>query len=115
MGVLNIVRYVATTKGTDLRTPDWRNRLARAMLFFIPRASPDHEPIYPRVRKWLVEIDDSGQPNREIGLDHDGLPVLAAPNERNAGFWTDSPYRFTAEEGEVIEAAYFEALWKRAT
>jgi hypothetical protein len=107
--------YVATTKATDFASPDWKERLVRAVLFFIRRASPDHEALYPYVRKWLIEIDEFGQTHREIGLDHNGTPLLAAPDEKNIGFWTDAPYRFTPHESEPIDAGYFESLWQRTS
>ena len=86
----------------------------RRLLWFIPSASPDHEARYSKVRRWLLEVDDSGAPQREVGLADDGNPLIAAPDERNFGFWTDSSYLFHSSEGEAIDAAYFETLWRLA-
>jgi len=56
------------------------------------RANPDNERLYPRVSRWLLEIEtDDGIPTREIGLDEHGNTLLAAPDHRNWGFWTDEP------------------------
>ena len=103
--------YGSTTKSTNHEPNDWRIKIARALLWFIPRSAPDHELLYPSVRKWLVEIDEKGNANREIGLGKDNAPLFAAPEGRNIGFWTDSPYAFSREELAPIEASEFERLW----
>lgn len=89
-------------------------RLIKAILFFIPRANPDQEKLYPHVAKWLIEIDESGAPVREIGMDKDEPPLFAAPNNRNFGLWTDSDKRFAIEELEPSSKQEFESLWQRA-
>jgi hypothetical protein len=105
------MRYGATTKATDLRADDWGTKAVRILLGFIPRASPDNEHLYPHVKKWPLEIDDKGNPQREIGLGVEGIPLFAAPDIRNYGFWTDSPYVFTAHELEPISVEEFEFNW----
>jgi hypothetical protein len=97
---------------TDIKAPSWKGRWLRRVFWFIPSANPDHEALYPRIRRWLIEVDDSGTPQREIGLDEEGNPLVAAPDIRNMGFWTDSPYRFSVTEGEPIDATYFESVWR---
>lgn len=106
--------YGSTTLATEFAPDTWRLKLARAVLFFIPRGSPDQERFYPLVRKWCLEIDDSGVPMREIGLDAEGRPLFGAPNGRNYGFWTDSPKTFQPSELNGIPAEEFERLWHEA-
>jgi len=88
-------------------------RLIKAILFFVPRANPDQEKLYPHVAKWLVEIDESGAPIREIGMDKNNSPLFAAPNIRNYGFWTDSDKKFEIQELEPSSKEEFESIWKR--
>ena len=89
------MNYGSTTQATDFAPDDWKVRLFRAALWFIPRANPDFEPLFVHVRRWLVEVDDSGRVQREVALGNDGAPLFAAPNERNFGFWTDSAKAFS--------------------
>ena len=109
------MRYGSTTKATDFSAPDWKIRLAKAVLFFIPAANPYSETLYPRVRKWLIEVDDDGAPSREIGLDADGLPLFRAPEARDLGFWTDSDVLFAPVDLEPIPAEDFARLWSEAS
>jgi hypothetical protein len=51
------MHYGSTEKFTDwdereLRS--WKVRLLYLLLFFIPKANPDNEKLYPKVRKWLL-------------------------------------------------------------
>ncbi|WP_299775893.1 hypothetical protein [uncultured Pseudoteredinibacter sp.] len=87
-------------------------RLIKTALFFIPRANPDQEKLYPSVAKWLIEIDERGIPIREIGIDQDNAPVFTAPNDRNFGFWMDSDKRFKVDELEPSSYEEFESFWQ---
>jgi hypothetical protein len=84
-------------------------RIWRALLL-IPRKNPDHERFYHHVRKWFLELDDSGVPVREIGLDSEGRPLFGAPDGRNPGFWTDNPEAFE-DQLSPISAEEFETFW----
>ena len=47
--------YGITTEATDFTDEllsDWRVRLIKTILFFLPRANPDNERLYPRVKSW---------------------------------------------------------------
>ncbi len=88
-------------------------RLIKAVLFFIPQANPDQEKLYPSVAKWLIEIDKSGAPVREIAMDKNDAPLFAAPNSRNFGLWTDSNKRFEVGELEPSTKEEFESLWQK--
>ena len=108
------VHHGTTTEATDFVPPDRKARLVRIALWFIPRANPDFEPLFPQVRKWLVEIDESGQAQREIAVGANDTPLFAAPDERNRGFWTDSEKTFAKSELVPLSALEFEQLWSRA-
>src|SRR3954468_10074230 len=89
-------------------------RLVRVALSFIPRANPDFEALFPQVHQWILEIDDVGHPQREVALNAEGIPLFAAPNDRNCGFWTDSDKTFSDAELSPVDASKFEELWSHA-
>ena len=103
--------YGSTLLATNFGPDCWQVRLWRALLFFIPRANPDNEPLYRNVRKWYLELDDDGVPVREIGLDSDGRALFGAPDKRNFGFWTDSTETFERDKLSPILPEEFERLW----
>jgi hypothetical protein len=74
-------------------------------------ANPDYSPRLHLVREWFVEIGDDSLPWREIGLNGDGEPVLAGPDDRNHGFWLDTNTTFADFSGEPISQEEFEAVW----
>jgi hypothetical protein len=105
------MRYGSTLKATNLPPQDWKVKALRLFLWFVPRAAPDQEPLYPRVRKWLVEVDEGGNVAREIALGENDIPLFAAPDARNRGFWSD--HAFLKDELVPIGADHFEQLWSR--
>ena len=113
------MRYGVTTEATDFsaaRMNDWRVKVVKALLFFIPRANPDNEPDYPKVKSWALELSDEGIPQREIGLSESGVVLFAAPDERNTGFWPDmASKRFKTEELKPLSAEEFQSLWLSAS
>jgi hypothetical protein len=109
--------YIRTKEATGWSRADfqdWRARFLRAVLFFIPNANPDHEKLYPEVSEWLLEIDEKGRPNREIGLDSKGQSLLAAPDEKNFGLWTDSPSILDPQQYDQVTKEEFEEKWRQA-
>jgi hypothetical protein len=84
------MQYFQTTEATDFRPFDWRAKLIKSVLWFIPHANPDFERRYPEVRMWYVEVNEKGAPQRELGVSASGEPIVAGPWGRNIGFWTDS-------------------------
>lgn len=56
----------------------------------LPAANPDYDARIPVVHTWWLEIIDDGTPSREIGLDATGVTLLALPDGRNVGYWTDN-------------------------
>jgi hypothetical protein len=110
--------YGRTKKFTDWDDRDiksWKVRLLYLLFFFIPKANPDHEKLYPKVKEWLLEIDQSEQPVREIALDKDGNVLFASPNKRNFGFWTDVDGPVRKHELLPVEQSVFEDLWRKAS
>lgn len=81
--------------GSDLTGADKsRNRrkkkLVQTILFFIPNANPDHDPLMDDVEYWLLEIDSNHKlPLREIAIDKNGKTLFISPWGRNLGLWTD--------------------------
>ncbi len=100
------------TDFTDEVISNWRVRLFKTVFFFIPRANPDHEKLYPQVKAWALELNDDGWPQREVGLDRSGRPLFGAPDQRNTGFWPDmAAQQFSQSDLEPLTAENFEALW----
>ena len=108
------MKYGYTTRATDWAPNSWRIKTLYAVFFFFPRANPDHEVLYPQVRKWAVEIDEVGDARREVGLDRDGQPIFCAPDCRNYGLWTDEVGAFTDADLEPMQAEEFQRLWRIA-
>lgn len=105
------MRYLRTTLATNIPPRRWKDKLVRAVLFFVPSANPDFENLFPSVRAWYVEVDDSGAAVREIGVDAAENPILVAPYRRNYGFWTDSNPPFPDDTATETTADRFEQLW----
>ena len=105
--------YLRTKMSTDFQPKSLGDRVVGALLFFIPRANPDYEPKLHLVREWLVEFDQDGRPDREVGLDAIGSPIVAGPNRRNYGFWLDTNMLFKDFAGEPVTKELFEAQWSR--
>ena len=105
--------YGSTKLETNWPKTQKSNWKIRLLSVFIPKADPDNELLYPLVDTWLLEVDDNGKPNREIGLDKQGVPIFSAPDHRNSGLWTDSPVTVDRENLVPIKRSYFEAMWVR--
>jgi hypothetical protein len=103
--------YGSTTLATNFGRDPWHVRFWRLFLFFIPRANPDNEPLYPHVRQWYLELDDSGVPRSRDWPRCTRQALFGAPDARNYGFWTDSTQRFEQTQLTPIHAAEFLRLW----
>ncbi len=104
---------IATTLGTD--EPEHREPaglLERFVRKIVPAANPDFESRYYAVRLWWIELDDVGVPQREIGLDSSGRPIVIGPFQENFGFWTDSSMTFSSSEWELVSPSEFDARWR---
>lgn len=109
------MKYIVTDLATGPYEPELKGqRIARRVLSAVlPQANPDFEGLYNDVRTWWIEVDEgSGLPEREIGLNAEGRPVVAAPFRENLGFWTDSDMFFQPKDYRCIESCAFEAKWK---
>lgn len=86
----------------------------------IPKANPDFDDKIDDVQYWLVEcVLETGTPEREIGLNKEGLVILKMPFKNNSGYWTDNNLllndfkeHFAASE---ISKESFEQNWERLT
>lgn len=82
----------------------------------IPIANPDFEKIFNEVTSWLIEFEaDSYYPNREIGLNELGKPIMIMPWKKNYGYWTDNnlvieDFRKHFETTDISKAE-FEKNW----
>ena len=57
----------------------------------IPKANPDFENKINLVEKWIIELDnETGIPEREIGMDKVGRIIVKMPFKNNYGYWTDN-------------------------
>jgi len=99
--------YLKSNKATDWEKPNLLTRLMQKL-----SANPDYEQALPEVAEWLIEFGEDQLPDREIGLNSSGIPVLAGPNERNYGFWLDTNMKLSNFESETIEKSYFEQKWQ---
>ena len=99
--------YLRSNKATNWEKP------GKFVSFFLKRLSSNlgYEKAFPDLHEWLIEFDDDGMPDREIGLDESGAPILAGPNERNYGFWLDTNMTIDDFEKDVIDKEYFESKW----
>jgi hypothetical protein len=77
----------------------------------IPLANPDFDRSYALVRKWWIEVDETGTPQRELGFDAHGRVIVAGPLADNFGFWTDSTMTFNPAEYKVAPGEEFESAW----
>jgi hypothetical protein len=105
------MHYGSTNRATNFGPDPWQVRVLRLLLFFIPKANPDNEKLYRFVKKWYLELNDANVPVREIGLGEQGEPLLAAPDQRNYGFWTDSSEPIDTEWLQPISAEEFHRAW----
>ncbi|MDP3556327.1 MAG: hypothetical protein Q8T03_03070 [Bacteroidota bacterium] len=68
-----------------------KKALVGILTTIIPKANPDFEDKLDDVQYWLVECDnETGIPEREIGLDKEGRVILKMPFKDNYGYWTDN-------------------------
>ncbi len=62
-----------------------------ALTTIIPKANPDFDDKIVDVDEWLVEInEETGKPDREIGINNEGQTIAIMPFNQNYGYWTDN-------------------------
>jgi hypothetical protein len=107
------VKYLRTTLATNWKLEKSLSQLViEKVLWFIPKANPDYEGKLHLVKEWLIEFDENGLPDREIGLAQNGEFVLAGPNPNNYGFWLDSNMEYKDITGVNCTSEAFNKLWQ---
>jgi hypothetical protein len=76
-------------------------------------SNSDFDNSYAEVRKWWVEVDESGTPQRELGFNAQGKVIVAGPLGNNFGFWTDSTMKFAVAEYRGVSEEAFAAVWSQ--
>ena len=112
------IKFKCPNSGTQ-KTPDnIGKRLIKTVLTSIlPIANPDFENKITDASFWLIEFEaDSYYPNREIGLDIQGNPIMIMPWRKNYGYWTDNnlvlkDFRSHFETVDISKEE-FEKAWK---
>ena len=93
----------------------FHNFLEKFLSTILPKANPDFENQIQNINIWLIEFDEDGIPEREIGLDKDGKTVMIMPWKDNYGYWTDNNFNLQDFENgfnsSEIEKDYFEKEW----
>ena len=106
--------FLRTQIATDWDDPTSESALAKVIRRLIPEANPSYRDKMHLVDSWYIEFTDDGLPYREIGVDADGVPVLAGPSSNDYGFWLDTNMTRSDFEGTEIDRPEFEALWAQA-
>ncbi|WP_374450909.1 hypothetical protein [Cloacibacterium normanense] len=79
------------SKKDGLIKSSFKKALVNILTKIIPKANPDFDDKIDEVQYWLVECDnETGIPEREIGLDKKGRIILKMPFKDNYGYWTDN-------------------------
>jgi hypothetical protein len=87
--------------------PAW----SKILKLVVPTANPDFDELIKEVHHWWIEVNDEGQPQREIGFREQGEAIMAMPLGDNDGFWTDSQMTFDSKKCEAVGEAEFEGRW----
>ena len=112
------IKFKSPNFGTRKTPENIGTRLLKTVLTTIlPIANPDFEDKISDASFWLIEFEaDSYYPNREIGLDIEGNPIMIMPWRKNYGYWTDNNLvlnDFRSHfETVVISKEEFEKAWK---
>ena len=94
------------------------NNLLAGMLRCRHDGNPDFAHLYPQVQFWFLEVD-RGRVLREVGFSEligaegNAIPIVLAPYGRNPGLWTTLGVVCSRRYGTEIEAAVFEAAWRK--
>jgi hypothetical protein len=93
--------------------------IVRFLALFIPTANPDFENKIDKVKYWLIECDnETGIPQREVGLDEEEKIILKMPYRKNYGYWIDNNLLLNDFKEHFIiseiSKQYFEESWIKA-
>ena len=75
------------------RSSFFKTLLWKFLSTIIPKANPDFENQIQNINIWLIEFDENGITEREIGLDKDEKTVMIMPWKDNYGYWTDNNFK----------------------
>ncbi len=67
-----------------------------------------------RAKAWWLEIDEKGAPQREIGFDESGTPIIVGPIADYQGYLIDASDDWSASTEDSAEARKnFEREWEK--
>jgi hypothetical protein len=114
------MKVVETTLGTERSYASnslFLTIIENVLRKLIPLANPDFDSSYALVRKWWIEIDDTGTPQRELGFDGGGKVIVAGPlggpSGENFGYFTDSTMTFNSADYVVVSEKAFGTAWSQ--
>jgi hypothetical protein len=90
------IRFDAPQNATKINSENVLKRSIKGLVKKIlervmPLANPGLEDEINNVKYWLIEFDRiHGMPQREIGLDSQGVVIVKMPYDENYGYWTDN-------------------------
>ena len=97
---VTILIYLKFKNPQNLNSPNDKKAIFDGIIFsgianllsrIIPRSNPHFENLIESVKFWMVEFDEeSGIPQREIGIDAEEKAIIKMPDEINYGYWTDN-------------------------
>ncbi len=97
------------------RSSFFKTLLWKFLSTIIPKANPDFENQIQNINIWLIEFDENGIPEREIGLDKDEKTVMIMPWKDNYGYWIDNNFKLQDFKNgfkySEIDKEYFESRW----
>lgn len=65
--------------------------LLKLLTMIFPVANPDFENLIGEVVIWNLEFsDEESIPERELGLNSDGIVIVKMPFKKNVGYFTDN-------------------------
>lgn len=103
-------RYLEIDTGPptgDTKLPMWVRLLQKVL----PSANPDLEQLIGQAQVWWLEVDDDGEPLREIGFDPNGQAIVLGPVEGNFGFLIDAGNWNDSTQDSLRASREFDAVW----
>ncbi|MEI7912772.1 MAG: hypothetical protein WCK77_24355 [Verrucomicrobiota bacterium] len=102
------VNPTANDVSRDSNKPWWCSLLTK----ILPPANPNLEQQFQAVHSWWLELDDDGEPTREIGFDANNNPIVIAPIGDNYGMLADTGAVWQNYQSDGAPADFdFEAVW----
>jgi hypothetical protein len=90
----------------------WFKIFSSIIRIIIPSEYPNLDNYWEQTKIWWLEIDRDGTPQREIGFDSQGQPIVIGPIGGNSGFLLDSCDNWKDSKEDSVEAAKkFEITW----